>query len=180
MSLLKKILLVFLLSYSASTLAASLGASFSYALSSREPENLHGYQLMLEYDPDLLKWQCFDIYFDGGFSHFWVNHWPHYQSINIYSIAPVARYRFKKYQWFTPYLELSIGLAYLNRTRIEKRNLGIHFAFQDRIGAGVLLLHDQLSLGIEALHYSNAHLSEHNSGITIPLVLDISYHFDSF
>jgi lipid A 3-O-deacylase len=66
----------------------------------------------------------------------------------------------------------------LNHTRLDDRNLGIHFAFQDRFGIGAFLgASDNISLGVHAVHYSNAHLSIHNSGITIPLVLDIGYRF---
>lgn len=154
------------------------GATFSYAASAHEPPELHGYQLMLDYDPDRFKWRKFNVYFDGGFSHFWVNNTPYYTTVNIYSVAPVVRYTFKKRGPVLPYLELSIGLAYLNHTRIENRNLGIHFSFQDRMGIGALLgASEKVSVGVHAVHYSNAHLSSKNSGITIPLVLDVGYRF---
>jgi hypothetical protein len=153
------------------------GASFSYAAHSSEPQNLHGYQFMLNYDPQRFKWRKFNIYFDGGFSHFSVNK-SYNSTVNIYSIAPVIRYTFKRRGDVLPYLELSIGLAYLNHTRIENRNLGIHFSFQDRMGIGALLgTSEKFSVGVHAVHYSNAHLSSKNSGITIPLVLDVGYRF---
>ncbi len=154
------------------------GANFSYALIAKEPPYLHGYQLMLNYDPQQLQWRKFNVYFDVGFSHFWITNTPYYTTVNIYSIAPVVRYTFKKRGPLLPYLELSIGLSYLNHTRIDDRNLGIHFTFQDRMGIGVLWgTSKQLSLGIHAVHYSNCRLSEHNSGITVPLMLDIGYRF---
>lgn len=163
---------------SLSIAAPHYGATFSYAASAHEPSDLHGYQLMLDYDPDRFKWRKFNIYFDGGFSHFWVNNTPYYTTVNIYSVAPVVRYTFKRRGPVLPYLELSIGLAYLNHTRIENRNLGIHFSFQDRMGIGALLgASEKLSVGIHAVHYSNAHLSSKNSGITVPLVLDVGYRF---
>ena len=99
-------------------------------------------------------------------------------TVNIYSFAPVIRYTFRRHGPILPYLELSLGIAYLNHTRLDDRNLGIHFSFQDRMGLGILIgATEQLSAGIHAVHYSNAHLSEHNSGITVPLVLDIGYRF---
>lgn len=160
-----------------STAQALYGANFSLPVSSSEPNNLHGYQFMLNYDPQRFKWRQFNVYFDGGFSHFWANT-AHNSTINIYSIAPVVRYTFKRHWSLQPYLELSIGASYLNQTRIENRNLGIHFAFQDRMGVGTLIGgSERLSLGIHAVHYSNAHLSNHNQGITIPLVLDVGYRF---
>ena len=154
------------------------GATFSYAATAKEPPNLHGYQIMFDYDPQRFKWRKFNVYFDAGYSHFTDSNTPYYSTISIYSIAPVARYSFRKRGPFQPFLDLSIGLSYLNHTHFEDRNLGIHFAFQDRAGVGVLLGTDrQASVGIHAVHYSNAHLSNHNSGITIPLVLDVSYRF---
>jgi hypothetical protein len=153
------------------------GALFSYVAIPKEPTYLHGYQLMLNYDPQKFKWRKFNIYFDGGFSHFWVTNTPYYTTVNAYSIAPVIRYTFNKHGPVLPFLELSIGLAYLNHTRLDDRNLGMHFSFQDRAGIGALLGNEKLSIGIQAEHYSNAHLAGHNSGITAPLVLNIGYRF---
>ncbi|HSW71104.1 MAG TPA: acyloxyacyl hydrolase, partial [Gammaproteobacteria bacterium] len=76
----------------------------------------------------------------------------------------------------TPYIELSIGAAYLSNTRFAGRNLGIHFSFQDRAGVGITFgSKQQFSLGAHVVHYSNGSLSAHNSGITIPLMVDLSY-----
>lgn len=158
--------------------APYFGAQLSYVQNAHEPTNLHGYQFMLDYDPQRFKWRQFNIYFDGGFSHFWQNNTPYYSTINIYSVAPVIRYTLKRRGPVLPYFELSVGLSYLNHTHIENRNLGIHFAFQDRMGIGALLgSSEKVSVGFHAAHYSNAHLSSHNSGITLPLVLDVGYRF---
>lgn len=154
------------------------GATLSYAAYSTEPSHLRGFQFMVNYDPQRFKWRAFNLYFDGGFSRFWDNTANAYSSLNIYSAAPVIRYTFKKRGPVLPFLELSIGLAYLNETRISNRNLGIHFSFQDRMGIGALLgTSEQVSIGVHAVHYSNAHLASHNSGISIPLVLDVGYRF---
>lgn len=153
------------------------GGTFSYAAVAKDPSNLHGYQLMLNYDPQRFKWRQFNVYFDGGFSNFWVHGGP-YSSVNIYSVAPVIRYTFKRRGPILPYLELSVGVSYINHTHISDRNLGIHFAFQDRMGIGALLgASEKVSVGVHAVHYSNAHLAKNNSGITVPLVLDVGYRF---
>lgn len=155
------------------------GATFSYAAITQEPPALHGYQFMVSYDPQRFQWRQFNVYFDAGISHFWITNTPYYTTLNIFSAAPVVRYTFKKHWFILPYLELSIGLSYLNHTHLDSRNLGIHFAFQDRAGIGAFLgASERFSIGMHAVHYSNAHLSSHNSGITIPLVLDISYRFN--
>lgn len=155
------------------------GANFSYLLIAKEPPGMKAYQLMLTYDPQRFQWRQFNIYFDGGFSHLWEMESCDHTSVNIYSIAPVIRYTFRKRGPIHPYLELSIGLAYLNHTRFEERNMGMHFSFQDRMGIGALLGEgENISVGIHAVHYSNAKLCSHNSGITIPLALDIGYRFN--
>jgi hypothetical protein len=154
------------------------GANFSYAAEAQSPSDLHGYQLMLNYDPQRFKWRRFNILFEGGLAHFWVNNTPYYSTVNIYSIAPIIRYTFRKRGPFLPYLDLSIGVAYLNHTRLDHQNMGIHFAFQDQIGIGALLgTSEQVSIGLHAVHFSNAHLAHRNSGITIPLMIDIGYRF---
>lgn len=175
-----RLLLLFLFWFMPLHTLASYGASFTLPLEGNSPPFLRGYQLMLNYDPENIHLGPFQVYFDGGFSHFWVtNHTPN-KSLNIYSAAPVLRYAFKKQSFLTPYLELSIGVSYMTKTRLDHRNLGMHFAFQDRAGIGALLdfnRNQQLSISIQAIHFSNAHLSDHNSGITAPLALDIGYQF---
>jgi Lipid A 3-O-deacylase (PagL) len=157
--------------------ATHFGGNVSLPLVAKEPTTIHGYQLMLNYDPDRFRWRQFNLYFDGGFSHLTTNT-SYNSSINIYSMAPVVRYTFDRRGLVSPFFELSIGLSYLNQTRFQNRNLGIHFAFQDRLGIGALLGQtENLLLGVHAVHYSNAHLSSHNSGITIPLVLEVGYRF---
>lgn len=106
------------------------GATFSYAAITKEPAYLNGYQIMLNYDPQRFKWRRFNLYFDGGFSHFWITNTPYYTNVNIYSAAPVVRYTFRKRGPVLPYLEFSIGVAYLNHTHLDDRNLGMHFSFK--------------------------------------------------
>lgn len=154
------------------------GAQFSYATVENEPPYLHGYQFMLSYDPQRFQWRQFNIYFDGGFSHFWITSTPYYTNLNIYSIAPVVHYTFKRRGPFLPYLEFSVGVAYLNHTHLDDRNLGIHFAFQDRLGIGAFLgPSEQFFIGVHTVHYSNAGFAENNSGISALLDIDIGYRF---
>lgn len=154
------------------------GGTVSIPLLTKEPQSLRGAQFMLVYDPQRFKWGAVDVYFDGGYSNFSASGTLHYTSLSIYSIAPILRYSFQKRGLTQPFAELSVGLSYLNHTRLENRNLGIHFAFQDRVGMGILFGNEhKFLLGLHAVHYSNARMSEHNSGITIPLELDIGYRY---
>ncbi len=154
------------------------GASFSIPAISKEPTPATGYQIMLNYDPQIYKWRQFNVYFDGGLSWFHQTQNRQNPSITIASIAPVVRYTFKRHGQVQPYFELSVGAAYMNQTRFANRNLGIHFSFQDRFGIGALLgAAEKFTFGAHALHYSNSHLAAHNSGISFPLVFDVGYRF---
>jgi hypothetical protein len=153
------------------------GATLSLPVVPKDPR-LYGYQIMLHYDPQKITWRQFNVYFDGGFSYFRSRMTHHDRAIDIYSAAPTIRYTFKKRGDFLPFLEFGIGVAYLNHIHFANRNLGMHFAFQDRLGCGALFgPHGQFILGIHAVHYSNANLAKHNSGISIPIVLDLGYRF---
>lgn len=154
------------------------GAKLSLPVVTTEPTPMHGAQLMVNYDPQRFQWRKFNIYFDAGYTHFYVEHARANKRINIISAAPVIRYTFNKHGPILPYFEISIGLSYMDRTRFDNRNLGMHFAFQDRFGFGAFFgRREMLSLGIHFLHYSNAHLSAHNAGITVPATFDIGFRF---
>lgn len=180
-----KLILIFLIIFSPTLSFAQpyYGARISYAAFTDIPHP-HGMQFMLSYDPQRFQWRQFNVYFDGGYSRFWTTDKSlHYTTLNILSIAPVAHYTFIRRGPVLPYLELSIGVAYLDETRLDftyrnQRNFGIHFAFQDRFGFGVSFgKHDQFSAGIHVVHYSNAGLSANNAGLTAPLNIDIGYRF---
>jgi len=143
-----------------------------------DPDDIGGGQIMLTYDPARFQWRHFNIHFDGGYTYFHSPHVHHHSNISILSVAPVIRHRYKQRGPIQPYLDLSIGLSYLSKTRFEWHDLGMHFAFQDRIGAGILFgERHQFTLGMSAIHYSNAHLSRHNPGISVPLMINASYSF---
>lgn len=163
---------------SLSTANPYYGATASYVAAAKDPTYLHGNQFTLLYDPQRFQWRQFNIYFDGSFSHFWITNQSRYRSLNIYSLSPVIRYIFKKRGIISPFIEFGIGPSYLTRTRLDDRNFGMHYAFQDKMGIGFFVgTKQQFSLGIHAAHYSNAHFAKVNSGITIPLIIDFGYRF---
>jgi lipid A 3-O-deacylase len=160
-------------------LAWNEGINFSLPVITKDPENLHGLNFSIWYNPETLTWRQFNLYFDLVGAHYWVNGpGTPYHDVNILAVAPVVRYLFKTHAMLRPYFEFSVGLSYLSNTHFANSNQGMHFAFQDRAGAGVLIgAKEQFSLGVHAVHYSNASLASHNSGITIPMMVDIGYKF---
>lgn len=76
-----------------------------------------------------------------------------------------------------PYVELGIGLSWLNHKEIGGRDLGIHFQFEDRIGIGVRFgANRQYDVGYKAIHFSNAYIGPSNHGINLH-VLMLGYWF---
>jgi len=170
-----------LLCFTASAHASSFphfGGSLTLPIITKDPQYLKGYRAALWYQPDSFLWSHVHVFFDASFGHWWVTNNTPYKSLNIYSIAPVFRYYFTQNRYVSPFLNASIGLAYLTRTRLNTQNLGMHFAFQDQLGLGVTLgAKHQFSVTLSAMHYSNGSLCRKNAGITIPLVINAEYGF---
>lgn len=61
-------------------------------------------------------------------------------------------------------IEAGIGVAAFSGTRVGDQNLGSSLNFEDRIGAGLKFANGQ-SVGVRAIHYSNAGLKQPNDGI---------------
>jgi hypothetical protein len=168
----------FLLSSTALASALQFGVTLPILLKSKDPEGVHGYRAVAWYQPQSFIWGNLNLYFAAGAGHWWAHGAKSNKVINIYAFAPVLRFYFKKTTYFSPYIEASIGPAYMNRTRFSTQNLGIHYTFQDEVGIGALFGKQQgFYTTLSALHYSNGRLSAHNSGITVPLILNIGYKF---
>lgn len=152
-----------------------LGFSFSKSHGNEDPPGLHGYRAAILYQPERLIWPKSRVYIDTSFSHWWLNHVPYQGSVSIYAIAPVFRHYFFK-GLISPFINISVGLAWMTRTRLYQHNMGMHFAFQDQVGGGIAIGHQQqLSVILSALHYSNASLSAYNGGISAPIMLTVEY-----
>jgi hypothetical protein len=143
------------------------------------PSNTHTYNGIIWYQPEKWRWHNLNVYIAGRFGHWWSDGAREYRALNIYSVAPVLRYYFFKMRYFSPFAEVSVGPGYMTRTQFGNRNLGMHFTFQDELGIGVVAGKEAgFYATASILHYSNAHLSAHNSGITVPLMLTIGYQFN--
>lgn len=154
------------------------GFSISPLLVAKDPSNMRGYRLAIIAQPKRLNWEHVNIYFDGSYGHWWIPNGGPYANINSYSLAAYLRYYLIRKPIFSPYFEISIGPTYLSKTRIHDRNLGMHFCFQDQFTFGTAWFPDQhLYTSITVLHYSNGSFSNHNSGITVPLLFNLGYRF---
>lgn len=160
-------------------ISAPAGVSLTLPLIAKDPSNLHGYQAAAWIQPPSLVWPQARVYFDGGFGHWWVSPSHPNHSISIYSVSPYLRFYLIKDHTINPFIDLGIGLAWMTRTRLDDRNLGMHFAFQDIAGIGASFgPKESLSVRLSALHYSNGSLCNMNAGITLPLILTVALRLD--
>lgn len=74
-----------------------------------------------------------------------------------------------------PFIEVGTGPSYMSNKDFEGRKLGMNFTFQDIGGIGITTKKPNFTLGVYALHYSNAGMHKRNRGITIPVSFKISY-----
>lgn len=161
-----------------SSWASEFGASIWAPLIGKDPPNINGYRAAINYQPKCSVWKNFSIYYDVGFGHWWVNGGYPNSSVSIVSIAPYFRFYLLRKPYFAPFLEASVGAAYLNKTRFKNYNLGIHYSFQDEVSIGSSFgATQQFYVAFTALHYSNCSMASSNAGITVPLVLNMGYRF---
>lgn len=164
--------------FSSTCIASPYGVNVSYLLVNKDPNHLHGYRASFTYEPPHWIWRYVHVFFDAGVGHWYIDNTSYYRSLNIYSIAPVLRLYFRNSNTISPFFDISIGLSYLTKTRIDDRNLGMHFAFQDQVGIGASFGQEKhLSASINMVHYSNGSLCAMNAGITVPVMLNVSYRF---
>lgn len=174
-----RLLLLFLgLLFAKLCFASYSGFTYTYPLIIKDPTDLHGSRFSFWHQPDALLFGRTHLFFDASLGNWWVNDHSANNQINIFSLAPVLRYYIIDSPFIAPFIDLSIGVSYLSSTRIDDRNLGLYFAFQDQLGFGVSMGRDKrFSMSASALHYSNASLCGTNAGITIPLLINVVYRF---
>jgi lipid A 3-O-deacylase len=172
---------IFILSLfiSPSVFSSQTGIMLSYPLETKDPSDLQGYKGSFWYQPTSFEWGNSHLLLDASVGHWWVNHFPTNRELNIAAIAPVYRYFMLTDRYYlNPFIDISIGFAYLSETRFADRNLGMHFSFQDQLGLGASFgPQHRLFASVYGVHYSNGSLSSMNAGITIPIMLNVGYRF---
>ncbi|SNT10619.1 lipid A 3-O-deacylase [Pseudomonas japonica] len=122
------------------------------------------YRLGLESAWDVSWWQTsvgrLTGYWDAGYTY-----WDGDKTSSNHSLsfAPVFVYEFAG-DSVKPYIEAGIGVAAFANTELEDNDLGSSFQFEDRIGFGLRFAGGH-EVGIRAIHYSNAGLSQPNDGL---------------
>jgi len=156
----------------------AVGFDFTYPIIASDPDDLKGFRTAMTYQPKSLAWGRSHLYFNGSFGHWWRTEASNNHHVNIVALAPVFRYYFANTTTISPFGEISVGPAYLSRTRLGTYNLGMHFAFQDILGLGFTVgAKKHFSFTLMAMHYSNGSLCNHNRGMSLPLALNLGYRF---
>ncbi|MFF7705953.1 acyloxyacyl hydrolase [Pseudomonas sp. NPDC007930] len=144
-----------------STGAQADGISFS---AGDTGQSTQVYRLGYAIDWDKSWWQTsmgrLTGYWDAGYTY-WDG--DKRSSVSTLSFAPVFRYEFGSGS-IKPFIDLGIGVSVFSRSKVEDRDLGSAFNFEDRIGLGVQFGGGH-ELSVRAIHYSNAGIKEPNDGI---------------
>src|SRR5690606_21205909 len=86
-----------------------------------------------------------------------------YSGAHSLSFAPVFVYEFSGFK-YTPFIEGGAGVAFFSKPDVGEQQLGPSFNSDNRIGAG-LKAPPEPTVGIRAMHYSNAGINQANDGI---------------
>ena len=145
--------------------SASVATDISVALG-HSADSTMTYRVGLQF-PWQQSWFDSDI---GRLSGYWTlgyTYWESDNTVNTHSLSasPVLTYEFGSANAVVqPFVEAGIGLAAFSRNKLEDRELGSSVNFEDRFGFGIRF-YQRHTIGIQALHYSNAGISSNNAGI---------------
>lgn len=118
-----------------------------------------------------------DGYFDLNAAWWHASDWRNKdedKEIGVLGLTPV--FRFMKTNKKGPYVEGGIGGAFFNRPYNNAgNNMGISFQFTEHVGVGYVF-DNNVDLGLRLQHYSNAGISDHNSGENL-LMLRAAYRW---
>jgi hypothetical protein len=156
--------------------AVSYGNDWLYR---SNPIDIDGYNFAYTLQPDSWVWGRFTLGFNFSYGHWHTGAYDGlYSNIDTYAIAPVLRWYFFKNSYVTPFLQGSVGGAYLSNSYFGNRNLGSKLEFQDMGGLGLTFgQRQQFYMTVQSLHYSNANISSHNSGFSVPCLMTLGYNF---
>jgi opacity protein-like surface antigen len=117
--------------------------------------------------------------FDWGTTlGFWRSEKDHQKFMTI-SVFPLFRFTLLRTKSFDFYLNYSLaGPTFISGLKIDDRNTGPHFTFQDNIGVGLFIGKERkLNTEVKIGHYSNGNLFTENDGVKIPLTVNLGYTF---
>lgn len=86
------------------------------------------------------------------------------ETVSSLIFTPTFRHYFFEHSNISYFWELGIGFALHDANKIERRDFGSFFNFEDHVAVG-LKLNDKHSVALRYFHYSNADMHFPNTGI---------------
>jgi len=116
-------------------------------------------------------------YWEFGYSR-WSSDMGPNKDLDVININPVFTYEFgSPDQAYVPYIDFSIGIAYMSDITIADKKLGQRFQFDDRLGFGARFGSEKRhDVALNLRHVSNAGLASDNAGFNVVSVA-YSYRF---
>lgn len=116
-------------------------------------------------------------HWEFGFSYWSSDNGPN-KDLEVFSISPMFVYELGSADnTLQPYIDYSLGLAYVSDTSIADKQLGTHFQFDNRLGFGLRFGSDKRhDLAVNVRHISNAGLDDDNSGFNV-VTASYTYRF---
>jgi len=146
-----------------------LGADeYSATLMSSEDEDVAAVKFGFKWHKDDLKLN----FFGAEVTHYYWLGYSYWQSldvegqegvINALEFVPVFRFNWSYSHWLS-YLETSVGLSVLSKSRINDKRFSTNFQFTDSLAIGGYLT-EKSSWSIQLQHYSNNSIKLPNNGI---------------
>jgi hypothetical protein len=116
---------------------------------------------------------------DVGTSAGWWQSNKNHEEFYAFSIYPMLRFTVLRTKPLDLYFNYSAaGPSYISRLRIDDKESGTHFTFQDFMGMGIYAGKQRsLNLELSINHYSNGNIFPDNAGVKIPLTFNLGYSF---
>jgi hypothetical protein len=170
-----KIIIVLCFLFSAFVKAGS-AKSFDYIYASyvdSSSSNLRMYEVGTRLDLPFKPIKRASTYLQLGFAG-WSSIQNSSDKLTVISIAPLLRYKVQVYNtMLQPYVDLSLGFAYLSKKDFGEYNLSSAIRMQDSVALGVLFGENkQYDLGISYTYYSRVGFSNDDKEINaVPRVV---------
>ncbi len=109
-----------------------------------------------------------DMFFLYPLAEVSLHYWRHSSDADDFggTLAGGGAAVFKRKGMWRPYLSATFGGSLLSDTRFYDKNFGMSFQFRSKAGAGIQFGENfRHSVQFDFAHFSNAGISDHNSGI---------------
>lgn len=158
----------------------SLAKNWSYSVDYLRGESTaQGLKLAIQYHTDWSKKKSdkWHLYFESS-----IHKWEHVAFNNTdinygLSISPIFQYPIGYWKNKQFYIEVGVGISFLDDTTFAGKNISTHYQFEDRIGVSMRFDKFKNSqIALRYFHYSNGGFKKPNPGLDF-LTLSYTYSY---